>query len=133
MKNIIIIFGILIGSALLWQSCTKEDNILDDGDSRESFVGDWTANDQCSKQTYGVSISIDASNSSQVNISNFANLGKVAKAVIAGNNIYVEKQNVGNGYSVSGNGMLTGSIISWSSYNYETDAVLVECSATYSK
>jgi len=132
MKKLILVFGILLGSAILWQSCTKEDSILDDGDARESFVGTWVVSDQCSKQTYGVDIKLDDDNSTQVIIVNFANLGKSAKAVIAGNNIYVENQDVGNGYSVSGNGKLTGSIISWSSYNFETDAELVECTATFS-
>lgn len=133
MKKLILIFGLLVGSALLWQSCTKEDSILDDGDSKDSFVGTWNVNDQCSKQTYGVDIKSDEGNSTQVIIVNFANLGKSATAVIAGNNIYVENQEVGSGYSVSGNGKLTGSIISWSSYNYETEAELVECTAIFSK
>jgi len=133
MKKVILIIGILVGSACFWQSCTKDDSILIDGDSRESFVSAWTAVDQCSKQTYGVDIKIDESNSTQVIIVNFANLGRPATGIIAGNNIYVEKQNIGNGYSAEGNGKLNGSVITWLSYNYETESELVECTATYSK
>ena len=132
MKKIIIILGIFVGSALLWQSCTKEDSILVDGDSRESFIGTWTANDGCSKIGYGVDIKLDEDNSTQVIIVNFARLGKSATAVIAGNNIYVENQEVGSGYRVRGNGKLNGSIITWSTYSYEDDAEVHECTATYS-
>ncbi len=133
MKKMILIIGIFIGAMLLWQSCTKEDSIIDDGDSRELFVGSWTVNDQCSKQTYGSNITIDESNSIQVIISNYANLGKSATAIIAGNNIHVETQNVGNGYSVGGSGKLNGSVIAWSSYYFETESDLTECTATFSK
>ncbi|NOR86616.1 MAG: hypothetical protein GQ527_03310 [Bacteroidales bacterium] len=133
MKKLITILGILFSSSLLWQSCTAEDDLLDDGDIRESYVGEWVVNDQCSKQTYRVELSIDGNNSSQVIIENYANLGLDAKAVIGGTSIYVESQDIGNGYTVNGNGKLTGTIISWTTYNYQTSAELVECTATFSK
>jgi len=133
MKKILLIIGILVSSALLLQSCTKEEDPSDEENTRTLFVGNWTVTDQCSKQTYSVNISFDDDNSSQVIISNYANLGKSAKAVVAGSNIQVESQNIGNGYSVSGSGQLNGEIISWSSYNFETDSDLTECTATFSK
>jgi hypothetical protein len=133
MKKIFLIIGFLVSSALLWQSCTKEGDPTDEGDTREAFIGNWAVNDQCSKQTYGVSISLDGGNSSQVIIANYANLGNSAKAIVAGSNIQVESQDIGNGYSVSGNGTLNGEIISWSSYNFETDSDQTECTATFSK
>ena len=133
MKKILLIIGILLSSALLWQSCTKEGDPTDEENTRTLFVGNWTVTDQCSKQTYSVNISFDDDNSSQVIISNYANLGNSAKAVVAGSNIQVESQDIGNGYSVSGSGQLNGEIISWSSYNFETDSDLTECTATFSK
>lgn len=133
MKKLIIILGILFTSVLIMQSCTKDNDLLDDGDIRESFMGNWSATDNCTKQTYGVEIDIDNSNSSQVIIENFANLGQDAKAVIAGSSIYVENQDIGGGYKVSGNGKLTGSIIIWSMYSFESSAESRDCSATFSK
>ena len=132
MKKILLVLGIIGGSILFMESCTKEDGILNDGESRDVFIGSWTATDECSKQTYGVDIEADEENSSQVLVMNFANLGKTATAVIAGNSIYIESQDVGSGYTVNGNGKLNGAIISWTNYTYETDAELIECSATYS-
>lgn len=123
----------MVSAIWLFQSCTKENDLLDDGDIREEFTGDWTAIDNCSKQTYGINITIDDDNSSQVIINNYANLGYSAEAVIAGNSIYVGNQEIGGGYSISGNGKLTGSIISWSSYNFVTEGDANQCICTYTK
>lgn len=133
MKKAIFIFSLVIATIWLFQSCTKENDLLDDGDIREEFVGSWTAMDECSKQIYGVVISIDDDHSSQVIIANFANLGYPAAAVIAGNSIYIENQEIGGGYSVSGNGKLTGAIIAWSSYSFMTSGELTTCTCTYTK
>ena len=133
MKKLVIILGILISGMLLWQSCTKDSSLTGDIDAREAFVGNWSVTDVCSKQTYGVNIQLNANNSAEVIIENFANLGQSATAVIADNSIYVEKQDVGNGYSVSGNGLLSGEVIAWPAYNFETDGESTECSATFKK
>lgn len=133
MKKGIIILSLLISAIWIFQSCTKENDLLGDGDIREEYVGNWTANDQCAKQTYGVNIGLDGSNSTQVIISNFANLGYSAEAIVAGNSIYVENQEIGGGYSVSGNGKLTGSIITWTSYNFETEGDVTNCICTYTE
>ena len=127
-----IILSVIFSSLFLFNSCTKEDNLLDDNSAREAFIGAWTANDGCTKLTYGVDIKEDPDNSSQVLIINFANIGRTASAVIAGNSIYIDSQEVGGGYTVSGNGKLNGVIISWSNYRYENDVESSECTATYS-
>lgn len=133
MKKGIIILSLFISTIWIFQSCTKDNDLLDDGDVREEYSGDWTANDQCAKQTYGVSIILDEDNSTQVIISNFANLGYPAEAVIAGNSIYVESQEVGGGYTVSGNGKLTGSIITWTSYRFESEGDSADCICTFTE
>jgi len=132
MKKIFLMLFSLIVIGFAFQSCTKEDDMLNDGDARDSFVGEWSVNDACSKQTYRSSISLDTDNSAQVIISNYANLGKTAKAVIAGNSIYIENQDIGNGYTANGNGRINGEIISWTSHNYETQGDAYDCTATYS-
>lgn len=133
MKKLIIILGILFSGLTIWTSCTQENDILGDGDSRDNFVGEWVVNDVCFKQTYRSNITLDPNNSAQVFISNFANLGYSASAIIAGTSIYVENQEVGGGYSVNGNGKITGSIIAWTSFNYENSSNVYNCTATFSK
>lgn len=132
MKRIIIL-SLLLSIVFVFHSCSKENDLLNDGDNRESFVGEWAANDFCSKQAYGVSISIDLDNSSQVIISNFANTGHPAAGVVAGGSIYVEHQDIGGGYQINGNGILTGEIISWTTYNFETEGNVSECICTFTK
>lgn len=133
MKKIGLIIGVILGLIMMLPSCTQENDILNDGESRDAFIGNWSVNDECFKQTYGVSISADPSNFSLVQISNFANLGRTATGVVAGSSIVVENQDVGNGYSVSGSGRLNGSVISWSSYSYSDSGNSYDCTATFSK
>jgi len=133
MKKIMVILGIIISSAILWQSCTKDDSIIGDADARDAFIGNWSVTDVCSKQTYGVNITANPNNSAEVIIENFANLGNSATALIAGNSIYVESQEIGNGYTVNGNGKLTGELIAWSAYNFESEGESNECTATFTK
>lgn len=131
--SLVLISIILIGIG--FQSCTKEDDLFDDGDARDIFLGSWSVNDECTKQSYRSNISYDPSNSAQVLISNYANLNQTAKAVIAGNSIVIESQDIGNDYTVSGYGKLSlnGEIINWTSHNFETTGDLTECTATYTK
>jgi len=133
MKKIILILAVTIGSAFVWQSCTKDGDLIGGGDTRESYIGVWSVSDQCSKQTYAVDIKEDEQNTTQVIIVNFANYGKPVTAVVADNTIYVGKQDIGNDTFVSGNGKLNGAMISWSSYNIETEGDLEECTATFQK
>jgi|GEM_PF-3805516 hypothetical protein len=131
MKRDIFIFLLMVSTILLFNSCTKEGDIFDDVDSRDAFTGEWIASDQCSKQTYRVNVTLDAANSTQVIISNFANLGYSATAVVAGNSIYVSNQSVGGGYSVNGSGIISGSVISWTTYNFESDGESTSCICTF--
>lgn len=132
MKKIYFIWIPILILSIGFHSCTQEDDILGDGDARDAFIGEWSVTDACNKQTYRSVISIDENNSSHVRISNFANLGKSAEAIIAGSSIYIESQEIGNGYTVSGNGRINGEIISWTSHSFETDGSFTDCTATYS-
>ena len=132
MKKIIIIFALFLSGSLIWQSCSKDSDLLSGGDLRESFVGNWSVTDQCSKQTYGVDITLNENNSTEVIIMNFANLGKAVNAIVGGSNITVAKQSTGE-YTVSGQGKLNGSVISWSTYDFESEAEATKCSAVFKK
>ncbi len=133
MKRVLLIFGLLLSATMLFNSCTKEGDLLEDGDVRDAFLGEWIASDQCSKQTYRVNVTLDGGNSTQVIISNFANLGYSATAVVAGSSIYVSTQSVGGGYSVNGNGIISGSVITWTTYNFESSGESTSCICTFSK
>jgi len=132
MKKLIIIFVLLLSGSLIWQSCDKDSDLLGGGDSRESFVGNWAVADECSKQSYGVDITLSDNNSAEVIIMNFANLGKSVNAIVAGSSITVEKQPAGE-YTVSGHGKLNGSVISWSSYDFESQSEATKCTAVFKK
>jgi hypothetical protein len=115
-------------------SCTPEDDIYPDTDSREDFIGEWTVSDACSKQTYRSTISLDSENSSQVLIENFANLNITVNAVVAGNSIYLsDEQTLQSIYLVSGNGILSKNLITWEKHNYETTGDAFSCTAIYTK
>ena len=131
MKKLIIIFALLLSGSLIWQSCSKDSDLLG-GDSRESFVGKWTVTDQCTKQTYGVDIKLNENNSTEVIIVNFVNLGKAVNAIVAGSTITVENQSDGE-YTVSGQGKLNGSVISWSSYDFDSESETIKCTAVFKK
>lgn len=133
MKRIYFILVSIIILGISFQSCTKEDDLLNDGDARDVFVGEWSVTDNCNKQTFRSTVSLDANNTTQVIITNYANLGKSAEAVVAGNSIYIESQDIGNGYTATGNGRLNGDIISWSNHNFETTGNSTVCSATYAR
>ena len=131
-KAYLIVFSIII-IGIGFQSCSKDDDLFGDGDMRDQFIGEWSVTDVCSKQSYRSIIRYASDNSSEVIINNFANLLLPAKAVIAGNSIVVERQEIGNGYTVSGYGKmsLNGEVISWTSHNFETSGESTECTATY--
>jgi len=133
MKKIIMVFGLLFTASLVHYSCTKDNELFDDGDNRESFIGTWAATEDCHRIPHTVEISRSPDNNNQVEISNFAATGHTAVATIDGGTIYVNPQNIGGGYSVRGNGILTGEIIHWTTYNSETEGNLNECTCIYNR
>lgn len=134
MKKAYLILLSLFMIGIGFHSCTKEDNLLADGDARDMFIGDWGVSDDCSKQSYRSTITYDPENLDQVQISNFANLNETVKAVVADLSIIIESQELKNGYTVSGYGTLSlnGKVITWTSHHFETDGEINKCTATYS-
>jgi hypothetical protein len=106
------------------------------GDARDTYVGTWSVNETELKLSYEVSIEIDTSSSSRVNIYNFANSGTAvpAVAVVSGNTItLVSDQVIGDGWVINGGGALAGSSkITWA-YTLNDGANLHNLSAVYSK
>lgn len=91
-------------------SCTPEDETPKPAeDARDKFVATWTCRETCGGQTvtFQVSIEKNASNSTEILIDNFNQLGtsNKAKGIVAGANITIAQQNVG-GFAVNGSGSI---------------------------
>lgn len=123
---------IMLSVVVLLMQCALDDEDIATPELREEFVGEWTANDDCSKMYYRVRIGLDDDNSVRVMIDNFANLGIEVPAVVGGTSIYIDAIKVDN-YTINANGKLNGKTITWSSYGYETSAVITECTAVFTK
>ncbi len=93
----IVLFGIVIIS-----SCEViSDDISDD---IEKYYGTWHVNDEASKLNYVVTISANPSNSAEILLNNFADLGSSAVGLVVGNSVVIDNQSLGSDYSVNGTG-----------------------------
>ncbi len=124
--------GMFLLVILAIAACTKEDIDINTSELRKEFVGTWAVKDECEKMSYGVEIILDEDNSAQVVIKNYANLGIDVPAIVGGTSIYIDNVKT-EGYIINANGKMNGRTIAWSSYGYETDAVLTECTAVFTK
>jgi len=105
-------------------------------DARDKFVGDWAVNNEnCGKSKYVASISKDASNSTQVLITNFGFSGSSEPdtAIIAGSSIVLYKQLNAEGWEIQGTGSyISDESIEWT-YSMLISGNLENCTATYVK
>lgn len=127
----ILLLSLLAG----WTGCVPEDDPLPD-DARSKFLGTWLVNETCSRGNYVATISLDEGNSTQVLISNFGNPGPgydPAVAKVSGNSIQVAAQNIGEGWTVSGQGTFNsnGSIM-WT-YTLDAGGYTENCSAVFTQ
>ncbi len=107
MKNVkFSLSGIILVIILSFFSCTETDN---DSDDIQRFVGTWTVDEQEARLNYQISIIRNPSNSAEILIKNYANLGLSAKALIVGSSAVIDQQSLGSGYSTSGSGSLLNS------------------------
>ena len=123
-------------SGMVLQGCVvSEDDQVNPSDPREKFLGDWKVDESCSRMNYTVSISADPGNSSQVLIDNFGNPGPdydPAVGLIVSNTIKVSSQNIGEGWTVSGNGTFqSNGTILWT-YSLIISGVKENCNAVFS-
>jgi hypothetical protein len=134
-RNIIVILATLLITVL--QGCVVgEEDIVNPVDSRAKFLGSWKVNEDCSRGNYTVYISADPGNSTQVLIENFGSPGPgydPAVALVVSNTIKVSSQNIGEGWTVSGQGTYqTNGTIQWT-YSIIINGHKEECTATYSR
>ena len=88
-------------------SCTETND--DAGDDIQNFVGTWNVSDQSARINYQVEIIPNPSNSAEVLLNNFADLGSSASGLVVGSSIIIDNQSLGSGYSTSGSGTLENS------------------------
>lgn len=103
---------------LLLSSCTLEDDVNPiNSDVRDKFVGTWTLTESLISRSIGYQIQInyDLTNSAQVKITNFGNLGstKIVTGLATSSRIVVGSQDV-SGIIIEGTGtLITSNKMSW--------------------
>lgn len=91
----------LIGILLLGSCATTDEGETDD---IEKYIGTWSVSDQPARINYNVTIEANPSNSAEILLNNFADLGTSAVGLVVGNLVVIDNQSLGSGYSVSGSG-----------------------------
>jgi hypothetical protein len=138
MKKIILNTVVVISLFGFFYACTPDKPPQPTGDPRDKFVGNWSCNESShlyGSHTFYVSITLDPSNSSQILMANFYQLGSGQKAygIVANNYVNIPSQTV-SGCSVRGSGNMnsSGNQISWN-YYINDGADIDTCTAVYNK
>ena len=88
---------------LVFQACAVEDDNNPD-DPIDKFLGTWNVSDQPARINYTVTIVRNPSQSANVLLNNFADMGESADGLVVGNTIIIDKQNIGNDFLCNGTG-----------------------------
>ena len=126
-----LIFVIFIFS---FTGCAKQNDTTPESVTRSSYLGNWNVTDSTLRQAYTVNITADPNSSDGVFISRFANLGSsaTAGAVVKGNSIILDANQVISDIIINGSGTLSGTKINWQ-YTLNTGADLSTIIAVYTK
>lgn len=92
---------ILFTCLLMIGSCAITE---DDTDDIDKYTGTWSVNEGPARINYNVSIEANPSNSAEIILNNFADLGTSAIGLVIGNSVAVDSQSLGAGFTVSGSG-----------------------------
>ena len=76
----------------------------DETDEAKKYLGTWSVSDQSARINYTVTIVANPSNSAEILLNNFADLGSKAVALVIGNSLAIDSQPLGSGYTVAGSG-----------------------------
>ena len=93
---------IFLSGILLIGSCAIITD--DESDDIAKYIGTWNVNDQPARLNYTVTIVANPSNTAEILLNNFADLGSAAVGLVVGNSVVIDNQSLGSGYSVSGTG-----------------------------
>lgn len=133
MKQIKTFFGAAIIVTALFSSCQPDET----PDSRDSYVASWAVNESSSQigtTNYTVHINVVSSNTTQVQIENFYNIGFGFKAIadISGSAITLPQQTY-NGNQLHGSGTKTGANTINMTYYVNNGTTIDTCTATLSR
>lgn len=142
MKKTIRYTFVLFTLAIIFFSCNPDDpndNPQPTEDPRDKFVGSWLCNENSSQfgqiNPFYVTITLNQSNSSQIYLANFYQLGSGQKVygVVTNNTVTIPSQTVSS-KSVSGSGTITNNnnTINWN-YYVNDGADIDTCTAVYTK
>ena len=124
-----------LGFLIFLAGCTEKADTTVNA-TRADYIGRWSVRDSTLKSTtYEVQISSDPASSDGVLISNFDNLGwsvPAAGAVVKGNSITLDANQVIQDQTINGYGTLSGTKINWH-YTVSTGADLSTRGAVYTK
>lgn len=93
---------VLLLSVFLLGACaiTTED----ESDDIEKYTGTWSVSDQSARINYSVTITANPSNSAEILLDNFADLGTTAVGLVVDNSVVIDNQSLGTEYSTYGDG-----------------------------
>lgn len=94
--------AILVIGIIFFESCATIP--IDESDDIDKYIGVWNVNDQPARINYKVTITANPSNSAEILLNNFADLGNSAVGLVVGNSLVIDNQTLGSSYSVSGSG-----------------------------
>lgn len=135
MKPLRILAYLMILLATAGSFACTDDNNNDPvpSDPRSSFTGTWLVNEQWTKLTYEVNITLDEKSTDGVYISNFGGGGATAFAFISGNSISLTTDEyLSNGWIVNGSGTLSGTKMNWN-YTRNDGANLIYATALFTR
>ncbi|MFA5970710.1 MAG: hypothetical protein WC780_00050 [Lentimicrobiaceae bacterium] len=114
MKTSIRLFLFLLAFAsFMFSGCEPVDENTTGDDPRDSYVGEWQFIESFKStegQSYLVTITKDAANSSQLILGNFGNSGSQsisANGIVTSGQVVVSTQQMSNGWTVEGTGVFT--------------------------
>ncbi|MBL6944782.1 MAG: hypothetical protein ISR56_10515 [Bacteroidales bacterium] len=94
---VIFLYGILlIGSCAITTD--------DESDDIAKYIGTWNVNDQPARLNYTVTIVANPSNTAEILLNNFADLGSTAVGLVVGKSVVIDNQSLSSEYSVNGIG-----------------------------
>lgn len=107
--NIILLLSLFfLTITLIIGSCTIASD--ENTDNIQKYIGTWNVVDQAAKLNYNVTITYNPSNSSEILLNNFADIGTTAIGLVVGNSIIIDNQQLSSDYSTSGNGYYINSV-----------------------
>lgn len=126
----------IIFSLMVFLLSCEEESTDEFEDPRMKFLGTWDVSEGCTRDAYEVEIISDPSNSANILIKNFWNMGnsgEAPSALVVGNNLYFNETPFFDSESeVSGEGNLDKNIIIWQYEVFDGGDIWV-CDATYTK